>query len=316
MDDQPMKVTSVISRAITTWFDHFIGFFVLALVLTLPIIPLELAPLFADGDATLLNATGGFVRAIAGYLLTGVVVFTVYQSLNEESGPLTESVRSVVPHLPWLVVAAIVLPMIFTAGFLACIIPGIYLALALAVVIPTIVVEETDFFSALKRSFDLTKGQKVQIFLIYLVYLLILGFVSLVTAIFITVIMGTGPSVTVEVMESGDVSTGAVLTAMVADHIADAIIMPLQATLTAVVYFDLRQICDETDLDDVLFPPVDDPAAPGGDASGDTWTDPTDRPDISDDRPDGDNGESSDVADRSHVWGDEPDGNDDDGPKW
>lgn len=315
MANQPMDVTGVISRAFSTWFDHFVGFFVLALLLTAPMIPMELLPVLAtdpEGMASTTQAAGGMLRAVAGFLLTGVVVIAVFQSLKGKPRPLTESLRSVLPRLPWIAIASIAIPIFIGIGLVMCIIPGIYLWLALVVVVPVIVVEQANIVDAVRRSWELTKGQKLQIFLVYLMYgillLVVWGCATGVTLSF----FGGAQLDAVEAAESA--TTGQIVGATVVDYVTDAIIMPLQATLTTVVYHDLRRIHDELTTEE-MFPMPDAAAEPEYSAPTDGQTDGGPETDGWDDIGDtGDTETESSNDDDDDSWGRRP--SDDDEPVW
>ena len=264
--NETLSIGKVLSRAFSTWFDHFIGFFVLALILTLPMLPLELAPVFSStgtgAETTLLASLGGLLRSVAGYLLTGVVVLTVFQSLKGESGTIMESVSRVKSKLFSIIGAAILVSIALGIGFLACIIPGIYLALVLVVVIPVIVVEDKGIFDAFSRSNELTKGNRIQILVIYIIYFaIVMGMLMLtIGCLFLGFGFGLGET-PAQLAAEGELSTGSIILASLIDHFTDALVMPLQATLTTVIYHDLRQKRDHLSIDD-MFPDI------GGGTSG------------------------------------------------
>jgi hypothetical protein len=62
-------------------------------------------------------------------------------------------------------------------GLLAFLIPGIYLALALSVAVQVLIVEHQGVTASMKRSFFLTRGNKLEIFGYWLIIILI-GFVA------------------------------------------------------------------------------------------------------------------------------------------
>ncbi len=255
-----LGIGSVLSRAFSTWFEHFTGFFLLALLLTLPLLPLELAPLVFDtgGGGAGVALVGGLLRSVAGYLLTGVVVLTVFESLKGESGTIMESLQSVKSQLLSIVGAAIVISLIVTVGIMLCVIPGIYAALVLAVAIPVIVVERSGAIDALSRSNDLTNGHKGQIFVVYAIYFAIMFAVIAVTMVFTFLIFGFGISEDPAALAAeGELSTASIILAALVDHATDALIVPLQATLTTVIYHDLRKIKEDVAIDD-MFPALDD----------------------------------------------------------
>lgn len=253
-DDMELRIGDVLSRAFSTWFDHFLAFLVLALVLTLPLLPLELAPHFMGAESAVwAGAAGAWLRVIVGYLITGVVVYTVFQSLKGESVSVMDSVTKVSSRLPSIVLAAISVSIMVLVGLLLLCVPGIILSLIFAVVVPVIVVEKLGVIDGLKRSHELTNGHKVNIFLTYLVYFVILFAVFFVTALVTMLLVGgAGAALDPDALASGGASNTMVIIASLFDHFTDALVLPLQATLTTVIYYDLRKMKDGTDLDEML----------------------------------------------------------------
>lgn len=253
-----LKVGEVLSRAFSTWMDHFGGFFVLALALTFPAFLIELLPVVGITDeGTGTGMFANYVQTAMRYLLIGIVVFTVFHSLYDDTpdGAVMDSIQEVKSQIGWLVGAAILLPIIFFIGFLLCIVPGVILMLMFVVVVPVIAVEQTNLFDAFKRSKELTDGFKVQILLVYLVYGLILFGVAIVAGIgvgFVTVAIG-----------GDDPGTGLLFVGALLSYGMEAVIIPLQATITAVIYHDLRMIQDGVDFEE-MFPSQSGGGQPGG----------------------------------------------------
>ena len=253
MMDAKLDIGRVIRQGFSTWFDHFFGFFLLALVLTLPVLPLELAPVLSMGEGStttvdmvwLISIVGGFLRVLAGYLLTGIVVFTVFHSLQGQSRSITQSLSTVLENLLSLTGIAIILTLLIGAGLALCFVPGVYLALIFVVAVPALVVERLGVVQALKRSNELTRGNRGEIFGIYIAYFLLYAGILLITFILrlmVSIAFAEGTHIsTVSVSTTGLVLMGFL------EYGMDALMMPLQATLAAIIYHDLRQIEEERD---------------------------------------------------------------------
>jgi uncharacterized membrane protein len=86
-------------------------------------------------------------------------------------------------------VAGIVFGLIITIGLVLLIIPGIYLALRLQFYLAAIVSEDAGIIDSLKRSWEITKGEELELLVLYLIefLLVIAGTIALFIGIFITI---------------------------------------------------------------------------------------------------------------------------------
>jgi len=80
--------------------------------------------------------------------------------------------------IPLLVVGLLCYVMI-TIGLVLLIVPGLFLACALVAAIPAVVAERPGVFGAIRRSFALTKGNRLAIFAVFLVVLLLFLLVTI-----------------------------------------------------------------------------------------------------------------------------------------
>lgn len=250
MADKPMSVSTVFSRAFSTWFDHFPLLLIPAFLLAVPPLALELmlASVPANEAGTnLIVISSGLLLVVASLLLTGFAAPSILRSLQPGSFRRTSRGNSGLSQLLSLVFASIAVPVVAAIGLLACVIPGIYLWLVLVAVVPVIAIENTGITEAFRRSAELTDGHRSTIFLLLVLYgilhLLVAGCFGGVMA---TVINEFVPNFTVATAGQEDAIP---LGTLLAPYVTDVLMLPLQVTLTVVIYCDLRRLENKSSSD-------------------------------------------------------------------
>jgi hypothetical protein len=194
-----------------------------------------------DVNASTTTSSDGSV--IAGALISGLlqgaaaalavaacfrVISSAYLGEEATAGP---SLRYGLSRLLALMVAYIVLSIALAISYVLFIIPGIFLSVKWSVTFAAIVSERAGPFSAIGRSWELTRGHWWRTF----GTLLVLGLLSLV--LYLAIVAGLGGAIAT----NGDMSevTYAVLT-LVLTIVLFAILYPLIAAIISVMYYDLR----------------------------------------------------------------------------
>jgi len=142
-----------------------------------------------------------FVAQIVLAQIVGVVGIRTFVSEARRSFP-----TGVVRNLPWIVVNALVAGFVVNVligiGTILLVIPGIYLAVALYFVQFEVIVEERNAIDALRAGWELTKGERLGVFLLLLVIFaiglasavpsIVLGFVGAptVAVVLVSVVVG------------------------------------------------------------------------------------------------------------------------------
>jgi hypothetical protein len=158
--------------------------------------------------------------------------------LGEHAG-VAESLRYAVGRLLPLLVAYFLVVIIVGLGLVALIIPGIWLAVKLSMTFPAVVFERTGPFAAIGRSWALTKGNWWRVFGTLLVVFLISFVLQIVLAAVAGGLLAAGDSVS-------ELTVAIVLTLV--NLLALALTYPLWASVTSVVYYDLRVRNEAFDL--------------------------------------------------------------------
>lgn len=139
-------------------------------------------------------AQGSVVGSIVANLLSAVIscffalgyIKNIFQALDGDEPQLSayrQQARKIITYF----VANFLLGIIFLVGLVLLIIPGIYLSLRLQFATAFIVEEDTGIIESLKRSWEITRGQEMSLFLLMLATIgfLLLGLIVFGIGIFV-----------------------------------------------------------------------------------------------------------------------------------
>ncbi len=144
----------------------------------------------------------GIIVSILGWLLLSLFQLgymkNCFQTLDGEE-PQFSSYGQVSRQLPGYLVASIIFVLIVTIGTILFIVPGIYLILRLQFFFASMVDENTGIIKSFKRSWEITKGQTLKLFII----MLILISISIIGQL--ALLIGTFVAIPLTVLMYGDV---------------------------------------------------------------------------------------------------------------
>ncbi|WP_022929051.1 hypothetical protein [Patulibacter americanus] len=237
MTPEPISPGAVLDRALQLFRQHFAVLFPLALVIAL----FEAIATYALRDAGTGGAGIGLgISLVAATFLQGIVAGLVRDVETGGTGDrgAGELFAEVAPVLPRLLIVSVLAGVGAGIGMIFLIVPGLILLTIWAVVAPVVVVERLGIGAAFGRSRELVRGNGKRVLgLLLLVLLLVIG-VAFVAAIF-TEASGDGVGRFVQVL-------------------LGALVSPISALATAVLYFTLRRAHGEP------APPAVAPAHPSG----------------------------------------------------
>jgi len=169
------------TEAINLYVDNFVALFMIALISALPIIMIS-QPSQTQGaeipmETAALDLFIWFIVLIGFSTLSAALLieFISKKYLDRQQTP-AQYIQNVLLYIFPIMGLAIIQAVVVTLGFMAMVIPGIYLALALSLAVETLIIERKGVIESMKRSFFLTRGKKLEIFL----FTLVLTLVSLV----------------------------------------------------------------------------------------------------------------------------------------
>lgn len=149
------------------------AFGVLALLFTLPWeIYWDYATYFADSDPADNDLAVRFAEsmilmvvqtALTG-LVTAAIAYGTFQDLSGEPADFVTCIRRGLALVAPVIAVVLLSSLLTLAGSLAIVIPGLMIYTVLWIVVPVTVVERPGIVASLRRSGDLTKGYRWQIF--------------------------------------------------------------------------------------------------------------------------------------------------------
>jgi hypothetical protein len=236
----------VITRAFSVIGSNFFSFFVMAAVLSLPILVFTFSAFFA-GAAGVHYAPPqpgpAAIGAIFAAAIIGFLIYLVFSSvlqagithgtivtLNGGRASLASCFATGLRHaLP--LTAIIVLAFLgIMAGAILLIVPGIILALGWSVITPVRVAEHRGILNTLGRSLELTRGHRGAIFLVDIIVTVISLALTLTVQPLAGIGFGAVPGANIPV------------TYVVASGLMRAVTYMITATMVASVYYELRLI--------------------------------------------------------------------------
>ncbi len=124
----------------------------------------------------------GVVALLIGVYFTATIISAV------RTKNLTKALGNAAGRYVYALAAAIVTGIIVGIGFILLIIPGIYLLIRLTLAVPSVVLENRGPIEGIKRSWDLTKGNWWNIFVVLLVVGIVVLVIQTAVTIFSTVL--------------------------------------------------------------------------------------------------------------------------------
>jgi hypothetical protein len=212
---QSFSVLRVLTTSLHVTKRNVAPFFVLACVLTVPSMLLQLS---TAADDILLAF---FVSTATNALAAAVVAYGVIMELYGSRPSARACIVTGFAQLPGVLGVTLVSTLAIAGAMLLLIVPGIIVAMMFYVVVPVTVVERVGIDAAMKRSRELTRGHKGELFLIAL-----LG-VAIGTAIELVAHYELGPQA-----------------AFVWRGVGQAASTMFFAVTTAVAYVELRKLRD------------------------------------------------------------------------
>ncbi len=170
----PITPSSLIQRSFAIFRAGFVPFCSLALIFYIPVALLQLAiagSATPESDATMIS-TSRLILMLAYVLLTPIasaaVVYGVFQGLRGRSATLGQCLAVAAARWQAIIGLAILTVLVTGVGYLMCIIPGFVLTYGFFVAGPVLIVEKLEPVEAMKRSWELTDGFKLVLFVLAL----------------------------------------------------------------------------------------------------------------------------------------------------
>lgn len=228
------KIGNVFSRSFSIYLRNFVPFLVLTGIILSPTYIYNLFSLtnmfseLPEMQQNILNIIMNIFGFLLPVMVTAAVVYGTYQDLCGRHATLGNSLRRGLPLV--LPVAGIAITVGVAAGLaaIALVIPGLIVMTMYLVAVPAAVIEKKGVMDSLKRSAELTKGFRWQVFGAYI----LLTFVNMgVASAFVGGLFALGVTTSSEGIGSS-IHSGSFL--------LDSVITAFSAVVYAVIYNDLR----------------------------------------------------------------------------
>ncbi|ACY15632.1 hypothetical protein [Haliangium ochraceum] len=228
----------VVSRALSILGKNLLPFLLLTTLVYTPVLVLIVAGVSGIDDTVSPLSAGLFVGLIGllafvlNFVASASVMYGVLQQLRGQHANIGDSLRMGLRRILPVLGTALLMSLCIGLGLIALLVPGIILILMFYVAIPATVMEGCGPIDALKRSAELTKGYKADLFGVVLLAIII-GFVIELP---VELLSEALPGLAGALFEfAGSVLSGAV-----------------SAVITAVAYHDLRVTKEGADIEDLV----------------------------------------------------------------
>jgi uncharacterized membrane protein len=240
---QQFRLGAVIGRSFAVFFGNIVPFGILYLVVNAPssIYAFTLAgQANADNDPGVRTLT--FVEVFLGLVAAAAVTYATVQELRGRRVGFGEFFGRGLAQGGAAIRVAILSGILLLLAFIALVIPGLVLYTMWWVAIPVAVIERPGAVESLRRSAELTKGNRWRVFALVVGFLAGVFLVAIGIAFVIVVV--------VELSAAGDRTLFDQLMA-VTMWVWTALFMAGQAVLTAVSYYYLRVAKEGVGIDEI-----------------------------------------------------------------
>jgi len=159
--EKQFTVGNIFSRSFDIFGGNFPFMTTIAVLATVPAFLMEMQP---EGSAA--GALIQLLQFLLSFMLEGAVVYGVFQHLTGQRMGIGPSFTVALRRLGYLALVSIVTMLAIGLGTILLVVPGIIVALIVWVAVPVTVVEKGGVGFALRRSAELTSGNRGTIFLI------------------------------------------------------------------------------------------------------------------------------------------------------
>lgn len=172
-------------------------------------------------------------------ILQGALIYATVQDMNGQKPQVGDALATGLRAFLPLIVVSILFTLAVAFGLVLLIVPGVMIACAWCVAVPALVADRTGIFGAFSRSADLTRGNRWRVFGLF--------FVLFVVLIVLGAVLGAITAATLFADASAlENPMAAALNPIniVVNVLQQTVTAVLGATLTAVLYVELRRLRD------------------------------------------------------------------------
>ncbi|MEL6686978.1 MAG: glycerophosphoryl diester phosphodiesterase membrane domain-containing protein [Pseudomonadota bacterium] len=244
-------VGRVLDRTFRAVKNNFVSFFLASiLIVGVPLSLISVAPFFLDSQAVIdggvitdetsafvviASIVGVVISALAGGILQGSLIYGAIADFNNQRAQLRECLLIGLKYIFPLLGISILMGLGIFLGMILLIIPGLILWMGWAVSVPVLIVENRGVTGSMSRSWDLTRGFKWWILLLFLI-LTIIGAVIGAVLGFLSVPLSAA------LAGAGEGLRTALIVNALASSVAQAISAMITASGVAAAYYEIRLV--------------------------------------------------------------------------
>jgi DNA-directed RNA polymerase, subunit M/Transcription elongation factor TFIIS len=192
-------------------------------------------------DDLVIMGLKGIISFIAYFIIAAGATYAVFKVLRQEEATIKQVKKFGYDRLEYVLVAAILFFLAVAVGLLFFVVPGVILAVLLSMTIPVCATERLGAIDSLKRSAELTKGYRVPIFGLYLISGLLIVILELLFGVILDNVIA----------DRANLSPMQDLAYAFCFALLDAFPLAFEFTMTALIYFRLREIKENVTLDNL-----------------------------------------------------------------
>lgn len=231
------SIGNVVSLTFSIYFRNFWPFFLMAFVVNLPSLLMQIDTVSSTAEEvggffSVTGALGGLLNLLLSYVVTGAILFGVYQQMRGEPFSMARALNIAGSRVLSILMVSLISGVVVGVGFILLVIPGVILYLMLMVAVPATVVERIGPLDALGRSMSLTRGHRLELLGLIIIFALLMLLIT------------SAANFTVGMNLRTDSSMGWI----VAWHAFTVAVSLIQSVFLGVVYYELRRSKEGLDL--------------------------------------------------------------------
>ncbi|HEU4587536.1 MAG TPA: hypothetical protein VFS11_02745 [Gemmatimonadales bacterium] len=244
---RPLSLGEILDTSFQVYRRHFAALVPVMLICYGPTVLIDVYVGTAGGTPAhlLLRLVATLAAIVLGAIGTGATVFIISEGYMGRSIDGREALQRATPFVGRLVLASFAFGLLAGIGTLFFIIPGIIIACGMVLCWPAIVAESLPTADAgLRRSWELTKGSRGRVFLLFLLLALVFMVPVVGIATLLALVVGL-----VEGASGGALPTATAVITELGVGAVELLIYPFFNCALTIMYYDLRVRREGLDLE-------------------------------------------------------------------
>lgn len=238
-ESNKVSISKILDQTFSLFFKQFIWIFIIGLIfVSLPSLMGSWETIKDPLQTTKtpeVKILVGIVSWLLGILLAGVAIIICRDWRDKGKISWTRAFGETLRRYHILLLGSILIGLAVILGFMCLIIPGIILALTVCCFLPVMCIEKCSISTCWHRCFELVKGHRWHILLLYSVSYIIIWIITVVPMTLLFFVPSQSILQTMAIIAS----------------LASAIVWPLLHMVSTFLYFELREKKEGLDLEEL-----------------------------------------------------------------